>query len=690
LVFLALLAPLTALSQTPAHEAAKGFMRGVNFANFLEVPPGQSWRVGHSVADLKFAREEGFDHVRLPIGWQFYAGPAPEFRLSDGIFAQVDETVTNATALGLNVLINIHGFDAFTKDPEGTKAEFLAIWRQVAAHYSNAPSALAFELLNEPRDPATTVVMNPIYAEAIHLIRRTNPRRTIFAGPGRWNSVKELDKFELPEDDRNIIVTVHCYEPFYFTHQGATWAGPDVKVRGILFPGPPKEPLVPAADLELHPWVRKWIERYNTEPEESNPCNARVFGELINKARVWSAAHNRPVHFGEFGCYTSADADSRVRFYAAFRQALGESRIGWAIWDWKSGFRYWDAKMNQPVPGMREALFGGTSPALTFLKRFESAPAVGPEEAPMPARAMPDPNTNTVPQWPGRGLGQHPFLYYGEGNNVLYVVNNGKVAWTYAFARGGEIDDAWLMSNGHIILTKMRQCYEVTPDKKIVWTYTPPETNEIHTCQPVGLDKVMIVQNGLPPHMIILNKKDNSVAMQHELPAVSANDPKTVHPQYRNCRVTGQGTYLIACLKQNKVIEYDKEWKEIWSVDAQTPWAAVRLKNGDTLISGDPGAYVHEVNPKGEIVWGIEKNELPGIPLHDVQTANRLANGNTIICNRGGGRGGDRFAAVQVVEVTPEKKVVWVLQDYVNLGPCTGIQLLDEPGTPEIPGELAR
>jgi hypothetical protein len=99
---------------------------------------------------------------------------------------------------------------------------------------------------------------------------------------------------------------------------------------------------------------------------------------------------------------------------------------------------------------------------------------------------------------------------------------------------------------------------------------------------------------------------------------------------------------------------------------------------------------VHEVNPKGEIVWGIEKNELPGIPLHDVQTANRLANGSTIICNRGGGRGGDRFAAVQVVEVTPEKKVVWVLQDYMNLGPCTGIQLLDEPGTPEIPGELAR
>ena len=307
----------------------------------------------------------------------------------------------------------------------------------------------------------------------------------------------------------------------------------------------------------------------------------------------------------------------------------------------------------------------------------------------MPVRNLP-PETNAVPHWPGDGLAQHPLLYYGEGNNVLYVVNHGKVIWSYAFPRGGEIDDAWLMSNGHIILTKMKQCYEVTPDKQIVWTYVPPETNEIHTCQPIGLDKVMIIQNGLPPHLIILNKKDNAVVVQHELPAVSATDPKTIHPQYRNCRVTGQGTYLLACLKQNRVIEFDKDWKQIWSVDAQTPWAAVRLKNGNTLIAGDNAGSVHEVNPKGEIVWAVEKNDLPGIQLHDVQTAQRLANGNTIICNRAGGRGNNPFNAVQVVEVTPDKKIVWALQEHQVLPSCTAVQLLDELGVPENPGELQR
>ena len=92
------------------------------------------------------------------------------------------------------------------------------------------------ELLNEPKDAATTEVVNPIFAETIQQIRQIAPRRTIFVGPGRWNSVAELTKLRLPDDDQNLIVTVHNYDPFYFTHQGADWAGPDTKLTGILFP----------------------------------------------------------------------------------------------------------------------------------------------------------------------------------------------------------------------------------------------------------------------------------------------------------------------------------------------------------------------------------------------------------------------------------------------------------------------
>ncbi len=331
-------------------------------------------------------------------------------------------------------------------------------------------------------------------------------------------------------------------------------------------------------------------------------------------------------------------------------------------------------------------------PMYPVLAQFEHAPATGPDEAPMPMRALPDATNGAaaLPALPGRGVAQHPFLSYGEGNNVLYVVNHGKVVWSYAFPRGGEIDDAWMLSNGHIICTTMNHCYEVTPDKKIVWAYDCPANTQIHALQPIGLDQVMVVENGLPPHLYIFNKKNGSKILSHELPAISATDVKTIHTQFRNCRVTAQGTYLIAFLKENRIVEYDHDWKEISTLKAEGPWSAVRLKNGNTLVPGDNHAYVHELNPKGEIVWSIEKTDLPGYDLHMIQTANRLDNGNTVFCNRGGSSKDKPFDVVQIIEVTPDKKVVWALRDWVALGSATGIQLLDQPDVPENPGELQR
>jgi len=117
----------------------------------------------------------------------------------------------------------------------------------------------------------------------------------------------------------------------------------------------------------------------------------------------------------------------------------------------------------------------------------------------------------------------------------------------------------------------------------------------------------------------------------------------------------------------------------------------VRLKNGNTLINSE-GRLVREVNSKGETVWEFKLTDLPaGVDKRNNQTADRLANGNTIICGRPlGARSAAWIKTAQVVEVTPDKKVVWALQDWKTLGPATTVQLLDEPGIPEKPGDLQR
>ena len=238
---------------SPAYHAAKLFQHGANLGNYLEAPPKQSWGVTVSAEEFAAMKREGFDHVRVPVGWHHYAGSAPDFALAPEIFAKADFVVTNALNNKLAVMINIHHFGELDKDPVGATAEFLAIWRQVAAHYKNFPGTLAFELDNEPHDQATTALMNPIYARAIAEIRQNNPGRTIFVEPGSWGDIAELKNLVLPPDD-NVIVSVHCYEPFHFTHQGATWTGTDFLQTGIVFPGPPATPLEPDLSLKPKPW----------------------------------------------------------------------------------------------------------------------------------------------------------------------------------------------------------------------------------------------------------------------------------------------------------------------------------------------------------------------------------------------------------------------------------------------------
>jgi endoglucanase len=349
-------------SDTPAHRAQSIFRRGVSLSNCLEAPPGDDWGMQYDPADFVRIRAEGFDHVRIPIAWHHYTGPPPEHLLATQLVAKVDRLVALGTASRLGVVLNLQHFDAFMDDPKGQTPKFLAVWEQIARHYAGAPPSVAFELLNEPNSNATTAVVGPIYEEAIRSIRRSCTQRTIFVGPGNWNSVYDLDDLRLPAWDRNLVVTLHCYEPFLFTHQGTSWTAPMTATTNILYPGPPRGAVEPDAACTNLPYVVDWLARYNLYPAETNPSNRRHVRLQMERARVWSAYYGRPIHVGEFGCYRQVDPASRVSHLYDTRNAIEDAGFGWAMWDWKSSFGYWDSTGCRPLPGLRQALFGRTHP----------------------------------------------------------------------------------------------------------------------------------------------------------------------------------------------------------------------------------------------------------------------------------------------------------------------------------------
>jgi hypothetical protein len=341
------------------------------------------------------------------------------------------------------------------------------------------------------------------------------------------------------------------------------------------------------------------------------------------------------------------------------------------------------AMRGESAAGAGEAAGSTSTPLLPLLSRFSdpAVPALGPGETEVKPLT---PSTRPAPaHLPGQGLGQHPMLYIGEGYNKMFLVSGGKVIWTYSTGGGYEYDDVWMLSNGNILFTRMQYIAEVSPEKQIVWRYDAPPGCEIHTCQPIGLDKVMFALNGLPPKLIVMNIKTNRVEVSHDLPMIEPPKQKNVHGEFRRARYTAQGTYLVSFLSMNKVVEYDKDFKEIWNYPIKSPWAAIRLKNGNTLMTDESDKLTIEVNHGGQTVWQLRPTDLPEpYRFINTQSCTRLANGNTIICSRAGNGAGP-----QLVEVTPQKKVVWVLQDFHDLGPATAVQILDDPGVPEVPGE---
>lgn len=230
--------------------------RGVNFGNALEAPREGDWGVTLSETLFERAREAGFANVRLPVAWSYHAAREAPYAIDQAFFERIDWALEQAKARGLALVLNVHHYYALNDNPTAERERYLAIWRQIAERYAAEGDYLYFELLNEPsgrfnEDPA---LWNALLAEALTVVREHHPERPVIVGPVWWNHPSWLEALELP-DDPWLIVTVHLYDPFDFTHQGAGWLNPPPPVGREWYP---EAPTLDGADWS---WgiTRRWI-----------------------------------------------------------------------------------------------------------------------------------------------------------------------------------------------------------------------------------------------------------------------------------------------------------------------------------------------------------------------------------------------------------------------------------------------
>ncbi len=229
--------------------------------------------------------------------------------------ARVDWVVENALSRGLVAIIDFHHYDElFDTDASSRlhQARFLEIWAQLAEHYQGYPDDLLFELLNEPHGNLTDAVWNGLLRQAIDIIRQTNPHRNIIVGGTGYSSKSKLvSRLSLPADDRHIIATCHHYDPFHFTHQGASWVGGD-----------------------SDSWLgTTW---------DGTPQQQEDITEDFDEVYDWSIANDRPVFMGEFGAYSKADMASRVLWTDFCAREAEKRGFSWSYWEFCAGFGVYD------------------------------------------------------------------------------------------------------------------------------------------------------------------------------------------------------------------------------------------------------------------------------------------------------------------------------------------------------------
>ncbi len=249
-------------------------------------------------------------------------------------------------------------------------------------------------------------------------------------------------------------------------------------------------------------------------------------------------------------------------------------------------------------------------------------------------------------------------------NRVALLDERGTVVWDYSVPHP---QDAWLLPNGNILTTYYQGVREVTRDKQIVWEYKTEKPNEIPCCQPLPDGNVLIGIVG-ECRLIEVNRQG---AIVHEVRL--ATTEQKPHAQFRMCRKTPAGTYLVPFTAEGAVREFDATGKLLREFPREPgPIVALRLPNGNTLISA--GGAVTEYDAENKIVWRVDGEWLPAIQFGTPAGLQRLPNGNTIVCNWNTRDNGDKIGA-HIFELTPDKRVVWKITG-TDLGQVAQCQIL--------------
>ncbi len=345
-VIFALVALLTVSLQGEAKSKFK-VNRGINIAHWLSQSGarGASRDAYFVEKDIRYIASLGFDHVRIPIDEEQMFTESGE--KEPQAFFLLHRAIKECMKQKLRVIVDLHILRShhfnnaerplFTK--RSAQETFFDCWRKLSGELSRYPvSKVAYELMNEPvaDDPED---WNKVVNECYSVVRKLEPKRVIVIGSNRWQSYDQVKNLRVPEDDPNIIISFHYYNPFPVTHHQASWTDQKDYTGPIHYPGQ----LASQEELDAYckPEHRKKFQWFTTQRYDAERFR-RDFQEAVNVARK----HGLQVYCGEYGCLKTMKDEVRLNWIRDMEKVFDSMGIARALWCYREGEKGFGILMN--------------------------------------------------------------------------------------------------------------------------------------------------------------------------------------------------------------------------------------------------------------------------------------------------------------------------------------------------------
>ncbi|SHK91899.1 glycoside hydrolase family 5 protein [Fibrobacter sp. UWEL] len=305
--------------------------RGINLSEWLEKNEDLDQKESViTTADIDSLKAYNFDHIRIPIREEVLFDESLKVRPE--IFNLLKSRIDYCKKVGLKVIIDLHGtrLFSFTNSSNSLFSEpqpidsFLSIWEKIQELFRDYPTDfLAYECLNEPAAAKDKHhLWNNVLARWIPFIRKTEKNRFLIIGTNRGNQLWTLKFLKYPEDNR-LILSIHYYYPFKFTHFHPNDA--IAKDYGLKAHYPGK--VINDQEYRRIPSShKKEFDEYREYYDKN-----KIYEDL-KQAILFSKKHNIPLNIGEFGCRRFVDDKDRLQWFRDVTSLLRENGISYTLW----------------------------------------------------------------------------------------------------------------------------------------------------------------------------------------------------------------------------------------------------------------------------------------------------------------------------------------------------------------------